>query len=84
MYNHNLFYRESVFSYRVKPANSEWLGDAVLKNVHICHPQSRNIYGKVFGGFLMRNAFELAWVNAYNYWSDFIQLYSKVNFVVPI
>ena len=32
----------------------------------------------------MRNAFELAWVNAYNYWSDFIQLYSKVNFVVPI
>ncbi|GAV06821.1 hypothetical protein RvY_16742-3 [Ramazzottius varieornatus] len=59
--------RESVFSYRVKPANSEWLSDAVLKNVHICHPQSRNIYGKVFGGFLMRNAFELAWVNAYMY-----------------
>ncbi|XP_055354073.1 acyl-coenzyme A thioesterase 9, mitochondrial-like [Paramacrobiotus metropolitanus] len=59
--------KESVFSVRVKPANSVWMEEAVLKNVHICHPQNRNIHGKIFGGFLMRNAFELAWSNAWLY-----------------
>ncbi|OQV19676.1 Acyl-coenzyme A thioesterase 9, mitochondrial [Hypsibius exemplaris] len=59
--------KESVFSTRTKPIDSVWLDEATLKNVHICHPQNRNIYGKVFGGFLMRNAFELAWSNAYMY-----------------
>lgn len=26
--------------------------------------QQRNLYKKIFGGFLMRSAFELAWANA--------------------
>ena len=60
--------RTSVFSMRLKPVDSVWLEDVKLKNVHICHPQNRNIYGKIFGGFLMRNAFELAWSNAYLHW----------------
>ncbi|XP_055356668.1 acyl-coenzyme A thioesterase 9, mitochondrial-like [Paramacrobiotus metropolitanus] len=59
--------RESVFTVRVKPANTVWMEEAVLKNVHICHPQNRNVHGKIFGGFLMRNAFELAWSNAWLY-----------------
>ncbi|XP_014668069.1 PREDICTED: acyl-coenzyme A thioesterase 9, mitochondrial-like [Priapulus caudatus] len=29
--------------------------------------QERNLYGKIFGGYLMRQAFELAWTNAYLY-----------------
>lgn len=33
----------------------------------ICHPQNRNIHGKVFGGYLMRHAFELAWITARNF-----------------
>lgn len=90
-------FSSSVYSLRKRPADSVWMEDACLKNVHICQPQSRNIHGKVklfafcslgtgallsfccvllcslhnfhftlqiFGGFLMRNAFELAWSTA--------------------
>lgn len=38
--------------------------DSKLKNLVLCHPESRNIFNKIFGGFLMRNALELSWVNA--------------------
>eukprot|EP01034_Spumella_vulgaris_P029332 gene29331-36364_t len=27
-------------------------------------PQDRNMHGKIFGGYVMRKAFELAWVSA--------------------
>jgi acyl-coenzyme A thioesterase 9 len=38
--------------------------DAKVKNIIVCHPEQRNIYNKIFGGFLMRQGFELGWVNA--------------------
>lgn len=65
---HNLFLKtldpnKSTFSRRVKPENTTWMGDTRLKNILICHPQSRNLYNKIFGGFLMREAYELAWAN---------------------
>uniref|UniRef100_A0A023G8K4 Putative acyl-coa thioesterase n=1 Tax=Amblyomma triste TaxID=251400 RepID=A0A023G8K4_AMBTT len=47
------------------PAGAVWMSDARLTNVVICQPESENLYNKVFGGFLMRNAFELAWSTAY-------------------
>lgn len=31
----------------------------------ICQPQQRNVHGRIFGGFLMRKAFELAFSTAY-------------------
>ena len=31
----------------------------------ICQPDNRNIYGKIFGGYIMRQAFELAWANSF-------------------
>mmetsp|Transcript_29883 Transcript_29883/g.46257 ORF Transcript_29883/g.46257 Transcript_29883/m.46257 type:complete len:430 (-) Transcript_29883:12-1301(-) len=33
----------------------------------ICHHQHRNIHGRIFGGFLMRQAFEIAFINAYQF-----------------
>ncbi|KAK7400665.1 hypothetical protein VNO78_11912 [Psophocarpus tetragonolobus] len=36
-----------------------------LQNAFICQPQQRNIHGRIFGGFLMRRAFELAFSTAY-------------------
>lgn len=33
--------------------------------LQLCQPQERNISNKIFGGFLMRKAFELAFVTAY-------------------
>eukprot|EP00761_Pharyngomonas_kirbyi_P011825 gb/GECH01011851.1/.p1 GENE.gb/GECH01011851.1/~~gb/GECH01011851.1/.p1 ORF type:complete len:474 (+),score=96.17 gb/GECH01011851.1/:1-1422(+) len=39
--------------------------DTRQAKVLIMHPQERNIHGKTFGGYLMREAFELAWATAY-------------------
>lgn len=47
------------------PAGGIWMTDAKLTNVIICQPEFENLYNKVFGGFLMRTAFELAWSTAY-------------------
>lgn len=38
--------------------------DAKLENLVICYPVKRNLYGKIFGGYLMRTAFETALSNA--------------------
>ncbi|XP_040993257.1 acyl-coenzyme A thioesterase 9, mitochondrial-like [Juglans microcarpa x Juglans regia] len=41
------------------------LRDTRLENALICHPQQRNMHGRIFGGFLMHRAFELAFSTAY-------------------
>ena len=58
-------YRETLddqtlsFSSRKLPPNSVWMEHLKLKNVLVCNPESRNIHNKIFGGWLMRQAFEL-------------------------
>ncbi|XP_056161471.1 acyl-coenzyme A thioesterase 2, chloroplastic-like [Syzygium oleosum] len=39
--------------------------DTCFENSLICQPQQRNIHGRIFGGFLMRRAFELAFSTTY-------------------
>ena len=41
------------------------ISDTCLYNSFICQPQQRNIHGRIFGGFLMRRAFELAFSTTY-------------------
>lgn len=48
----------------IPPPNTIWMSEAGLKNVIHCFPQQRNLYNKVFGGYLMRKALELAHANA--------------------
>ncbi|KAJ6667594.1 hypothetical protein lerEdw1_016715 [Lerista edwardsae] len=55
------------FRSRLLPSNSVWMEDAKFKGLEICHPQERNIFNRVFGGFLMRKAFELGWASACSY-----------------
>uniref|UniRef100_A0A914PZX2 HotDog ACOT-type domain-containing protein n=1 Tax=Panagrolaimus davidi TaxID=227884 RepID=A0A914PZX2_9BILA len=45
------------------PPNHIWMQDAKLKNSIICFPVKQNLYGKIFGGFIMRAAFETAFAN---------------------
>ncbi|MED6281790.1 Acyl-coenzyme A thioesterase 10, mitochondrial [Characodon lateralis] len=52
------------FRSRMLPLKSVWMEDAKLKGLEICHPQQRNIFNRIFGGFLMRKAYELGWANA--------------------
>ena len=41
--------------------------DSIRKSTLIMQPQSRNVHNKIFGGFLMREAYELAWNITYLY-----------------
>lgn len=47
-----------------KPNSASWMNETRMTSTRICHPQHRNIHNKIFGGYLMRQAFELAWANA--------------------
>ncbi|KAI9256071.1 acyl-CoA thioester hydrolase [Helicostylum pulchrum] len=44
----------------VAPENAVWMEDMSLQSVFLMQPQDRNIHNKVFGGYLMRRAYELA------------------------
>lgn len=52
------------FHNRTLPAGHVWLEDARLKNSILCFPSKRNLHGKIFGGYLMRTAYETAWANS--------------------
>ncbi|XP_078152616.1 acyl-coenzyme A thioesterase 2, chloroplastic-like [Carex rostrata] len=41
------------------------LRDTRLENSIVCQPQQRNLHGRIFGGFLMHRAFELAFSTTY-------------------
>ncbi|KAL9270966.1 Acyl-coenzyme A thioesterase 4, mitochondrial-like protein [Drosera capensis] len=60
--------------------------DTCLQNSLICQPQQRNIHGRIFGGFLMRKAFELAFSTAYAFAGGaprFVEV-DHVDFVKPV
>ncbi|KAI7836665.1 hypothetical protein COHA_009441 [Chlorella ohadii] len=46
-------------------AHSVFMDDTLLSNTFTCQPEERNMHGRIFGGFLMRRAFELAHSTAY-------------------
>ncbi|KAK3604467.1 hypothetical protein CHS0354_007171 [Potamilus streckersoni] len=83
---HTLDPKSSSFKIRVRPENSVWMEDTVLKNLHICFPEQRNLYDKIFGGYLMRKAFELAWANALLYCKQrpFVRVVDDVVFQKPV
>ena len=47
-----------------KPPNFTWMGDTIQNSLTLCMPHDRNIHNFIFGGFLIRLAFELAYGNA--------------------
>ncbi|XP_044500764.1 acyl-coenzyme A thioesterase 2, chloroplastic-like isoform X2 [Mangifera indica] len=60
--------------------------DTYHENSLMCQPQQRNIHGRIFGGFLMRKAFELAFTNAYAFAGSaprFVEV-DHVDFVKPV
>ncbi|CAL0312089.1 unnamed protein product [Lupinus luteus] len=62
------------------------LKDTCLQNSFICQPQQRNIHGRIFGGFLMRRAFELAFSTTYAFVGvapHFLEV-DHVDFVKPV
>ena len=43
------------------------MSETKLQSVVLMQPQEKNINGKIFGGYLMRKAYELAWSCAYTF-----------------
>lgn len=41
-----------------------WMSETELQSAILVHPQERNIHSKIFGGFLMRLAYETAYSTA--------------------
>uniref|UniRef100_A0A8B9WVP3 Acyl-CoA thioesterase 9 n=2 Tax=Bos mutus grunniens TaxID=30521 RepID=A0A8B9WVP3_BOSMU len=73
------------FRSRVLPANSVWMENSKLKSLDICHPQERNIFNRIFGGFLMRKAYELGWATACNFGGrPFIVAVDDIMFQKPV
>ena len=46
-------------------SDSILMAQTAISNAFLCQPQQRNTAGRIFGGFLMRRAFELAISNCY-------------------
>ncbi|KMZ61830.1 Acyl-CoA thioesterase [Zostera marina] len=60
--------------------------DTGLENSLICQPQQRNLHGRIFGGFLMNRAFELAFSTAYAFVGQmpcFLEV-DHVDFLKPV
>lgn len=57
-----------------------------MQNAMIAQPQVRNMHGRIFGGFLMRRAFELAFATAYVFGGEkpqFLEV-DEVSFNAPV
>lgn len=74
------------FRSRVLPPNAVWMENSKLKSLEICHPQERNIFNRIFGGFLMRKAYELAWATACNFGGSrpFVVAVDDIMFQKPV
>ncbi|KAM0038037.1 putative thiolester hydrolase [Helianthus debilis subsp. tardiflorus] len=60
--------------------------DTCMHNSLVCMPQQRNTHGRIFGGFLMRRAFELAFATAYAFAGSapFFLEVDHVDFLKPV
>ncbi|XP_045711919.1 acyl-coenzyme A thioesterase 9, mitochondrial isoform X2 [Phyllostomus hastatus] len=74
------------FRSRVLPRNAVWMENSKLKSLEICHPQERNIFNRIFGGFLMRKAYELGWATACNFGGSrpFVVAVDDIMFQKPV
>ncbi|KAG8510091.1 Acyl-coenzyme A thioesterase 9, mitochondrial [Galemys pyrenaicus] len=74
------------FRSRILPPNAVWMEKSKLKGLEICHPQERNIFNRIFGGFLMRKAYELGWATACNFGGSrpFVVAVDDIMFQKPV
>ena len=66
--------------------NSILMSNTMLQNSLIAQPQVRNLHDRIFGGFLMRRAFELAFANAYIFGGEWPQMLEvdNITFYSPV
>ena len=57
---HDLFLESSALKKTQIPNSIVWMKDTTQQSLVVCMPQERNLNNKMFGGYLMRLAYELA------------------------
>jgi acyl-coenzyme A thioesterase 9 len=60
--------------------------NTVISSTHFCHPQERNIHNFIFGGYLMREAYEIAFSCASMFIQDrpvFVSM-DEISFKKPV
>ncbi len=62
------------------------MSSTAMQNSLIAQPQVRNLSNRIFGGFLMRRAFELAFANAYSFGGEWPQMLEvdNITFLSPV
>ncbi|KAI0656279.1 Thioesterase/thiol ester dehydrase-isomerase [Cubamyces menziesii] len=63
-----------------------WMGDTRLEKTLIMFPQERNVHQKIFGGYLMRLAYELGFANSCLFTRDHVTFVSLdgISFARPV
>ncbi|KAJ1909094.1 hypothetical protein IWQ60_011360 [Tieghemiomyces parasiticus] len=64
LYLESMEYTDHKFEPERKPANVVWSDETKLQSITVTMPADRNIHNKIFGGYLMRLALELAYAEA--------------------
>jgi len=66
--------------------NTVKISDTALFNTSHMHPQQRNVHMNVFGGYLIRSSYELAWMNAALYANQPVRFLSldALSFHLPV
>eukprot|EP01007_Sphenomonas_quadrangularis_P003763 NODE_810_length_1157_cov_152.651625_g655_i0.p2 GENE.NODE_810_length_1157_cov_152.651625_g655_i0~~NODE_810_length_1157_cov_152.651625_g655_i0.p2 ORF type:complete len:315 (-),score=79.78 NODE_810_length_1157_cov_152.651625_g655_i0:32-976(-) len=68
------------------PQNAVHMKDTRLQSVLVMNPQQRNTAGKIFGGYLMRMGYELAWSTAFLFCRSrpvFVEM-QRISFLAPV
>ncbi|CAN4104522.1 unnamed protein product [Withania somnifera] len=66
--------------------NKILIKNTCLQNSLVCQPEQKNFHGQIFGGYLMRKAFELAYATAYSFVRSppcFVEV-DHVDFLKPV
>ncbi|KAL8588439.1 hypothetical protein ACOMHN_024541 [Nucella lapillus] len=74
------------YKHQVKPDNSVWMHETERNALIVCFPEQKNIFNKIFGGFLMRQAFELAWATAviFSHKVPSVKVVDHISFLQPV
>ncbi|CAG0896452.1 unnamed protein product [Cyprideis torosa] len=87
---HDLFVatmqESSSFVPRSIPKNSRMMSECRQSNVFMCHPEYRNLYGTIFGGWIMRQMYELSFSTAWIFMKEkpMDRFLNEVEFQAPV
>lgn len=76
-----------LFLARRKGIKGNELKDTRFDSTQLMHPREQNIHGHIFGGYLMREAFEIAFLTACNFArQDAVQflVMDEIEFLTPV